>query len=959
MTKKTLIFCFFVSLSISGFGALNVVHPVYDSPYAYKKTPAGLVVKASFDLGSGEFRATFDGKPLEATMEGAKAVVWLPLMGKNGALKIVNNKDASVVDQIYSPLIDDDWGYFAGGTIHIISSSHQDIGWMDTPDYCRHERIHDIIIPALKMMETDKDFAFGMEQTLNLMEFLDEFPDRKQEVIDRYKEGRFAWGATYVQPYEGMQSGEMLIRQSYFGRKWIKENLSGCDDRTAYNIDVPGRTWQMPQILAKSGIENLFISRMREGHYDWYSPDGSKVYTFTPGNYGWALLFWKFLESDAITAFHRLHDRAKYWSDYYKSRNIPPHYAVVISNDASGPNNFKKLVDEWNSIAKMSGGKLPTMKHSTAESYFNTVNVPSAKMERVDGERPNLWLYIHGPAHYQAISTMRRASVLLPAAESFSAFNALLKKSFDKYPSKELSEAWMASIYPDHGWGGKNGHITDSIFHEKYKFAEHTGREKLNDALTQIAAQTSAAQNDVLIFNDLGWKRDDVVRLKLPMGMQAQEYQLVNENGGSVLSQVSGDGLMVWATDIPAMGYRTFYLKKRAPTPVQSNANVTANSVDNRFYRVILGNGGVVELFDKEFGKNIIRSDRFAAGDVLSMSYEGNGAGEFNQITPINHMKLTEITSSGDLNPRHVPLKSGSAWRIVENGPIYTTFEARSKQKFNSLVQRVKVYHVAKKIHFEVVIEDFTGERNRQFRMALPVDMNKFTINYEVPMGVLQVGRDEMKGQPGGWGWFGTYRQEPSEIHPREVMNFIAANGEGFGVTMSSCVAAADWIDPTRESVDYPVLQGILLSSHKSCHGQGNWYEQKGTHEYSFSVTSHKEGWENGYHFGVAANHPMHAVVKQSKNKGKLPSSMSFAEISDPMVNFSTIKKADNSNDVIVRFVDMKGKDSNVTVKFASPIKSALSTNLIEEEKDNVPVTDGELNVKVGHHSIETYKLEF
>ena len=64
----------------------------------------------------------------------------------------------------------------------------------------------------------------------------------------------------------------------------------------------------------------------------------------------------------------------------------------------------------------------------------------------------------------------------------------------------------------------------------------------------------------------------------------------------------------------------------------------------------------------------------------------------------------------------------------------------------------------------------------------------------------------------------------------------------GFGVTMSSCVAVCDWIDPSREMADYPILQGILLSSHKSCHGEGNWYHQTGTHSFHFSITTHEEG---------------------------------------------------------------------------------------------------------------------
>ena len=40
--------------------------------------------------------------------------------------------------------------------------------------------------------------------------------EKKGELIDLYKEGRFNWGATYNQPYEGLSSGEQLVRQAYY-----------------------------------------------------------------------------------------------------------------------------------------------------------------------------------------------------------------------------------------------------------------------------------------------------------------------------------------------------------------------------------------------------------------------------------------------------------------------------------------------------------------------------------------------------------------------------------------------------------------------------------------------------------------------------------------------------------------------------------------------------------------------
>ena len=49
---------------------------------------------------------------------------------------------------------------------------------------------------------------------------------------------------------------------------------------------------------------------------------------------------------------------------------------------------------------------------------------------------------------------------------------------------------------------------------------------------------------------------------------------------------------------------------------------------------------------------------------------------------------------------------------------------------------------------------------------------------------------------PLGWSWEGTYRQLPAEINPREIENFISASDENSGVTLSTNLAVADWIDP-------------------------------------------------------------------------------------------------------------------------------------------------------------------
>ena len=346
--------------------------------------------------------------------------------------------------------------------------------------------------------------------------------------------------------------------------------------------------------------------------------------------------------------------------------------------------------------------------------------------------------------------------------------------------------------------------------------------------------------------------------------------------------------------------------------------------------------------------KELLITSKFKGGDVLDLGYTGFCAGEFTQIKPLEPGDITPLSSFK------------SDWLPVASGALFSEFEISQKTKNTKVIQHIRVYHDLKKIDFNISLVDFNGAHNRQYRMALPLNMNmnQYKINYEVPMGVIEVGRDEMKTIPGGWSWEGTYSQPQNEVHPREVQNFISASGNGMGVTMSSCVSAVDWLDPSREMSDYPVLQGILLSSHKSCHGEGNWYEQKGTHYYTFSITSHTEGWENGYQFGLAANHPLIAVSKNNEG-GSLEKEKSFMKVSNPFVMVSTVKRADNDNNVIIRLTEMKGEKTNVTIEFPMVVKKVIKTNMIEDEEETVDVSGKSITLPIGKHAIETYKITF
>jgi alpha-mannosidase len=842
------------------------------------------------------------------------------------------------------------------GSLHIISSSHQDIAWMDSPEKCIVFRDTNCITPALAMMAKDPAYSFTMENMLNFMEYVERHPERAEEIARLTREGRMEWGATFNQPYESLYSGEQLIRQAYFGRLWIKRHFPGADARVYFNPDVPGRAAQMPQILAKSGIPYMIMSRYHEGFYRWASPDGTSVLAYSPGHYGNAAAT---LNAPPAEAAKAILEKLAKWSGYYAARGLPSEYPLLNSVDFSQPTDFGGLIRQWNGGGSKAGPAAAVMQYSTARRFFEAIDVKTAKLETVTGERPGLWLYIHGPTHHWAISAEREAGRLLPAAEAFSTVRALLDGSFASYPAGRLEAAWMAAIYPDHGWGGKEGQVTDRLFRKKYELARDEGREVLNGALAGIASRIKPHPEKgvpLVIFNTLSWTRTDpVTALVMP---QNAAFHLVDAEGADVPYQRIPSGspaapgavlIEFIARDVPALGYKTLYLVEGAgPSPEKPAQAAGAEVLENDFYRIELAPGGVKRLYDKGLGRDVLDTGKFLGFEIFTMQSVGNGAGEFGRVQ--------QPTMEGfDKLSLHRP-----SWQRVdgESGPLKTVYLLEQPLRNCTVRERLIVYNGIKKIDCEVSLLGWDGEPYREFRLALPVAAKDGQVAYEIPLGILEVGSGEAKGTGGPAYGNLVYDEELSDIRPREVQNFLYAGDGSFGVTLTTSVAVNDYKDPTDAPVPYPVLQPILLASRRSCHGEGNWYLQEGDHHYSFSVVSHASGWRNGYRGGIAAGSPLIVVGNPAAGPGAyLPEAKSFLPVAAPGIILSTMKKAENDDTVILRVYDIEGKDTETAVELFTPVKRAERTNLIEEAGVELKPRKGRLVLPVGHHAVETLKL--
>ena len=851
-----------------------------------------------------------------------------------------------------------DYSYFRGGTISVIPSSHQDIAWMDSIGACIEFRDKMMITPVLKRLKENTQFKFSVEDALSLREYLFRHPDSWSEILKYTKEGRLEWGATYKQPYESMYDGESLIRQAYLGRKWLKKTLPGCDFKTYWNEDVPGRSLQMAQILSKSGIPYMQFSRHQPGIYRWYSPDGSYVTCYTPGQYDEVGIPVRQAHTDVSQLTKVFTAMLADWNSYFRERKLNPEFPFIYSHDFATPPDYDAFFTDWNKKSVSLGR--PSIKYATGTEFLQAASKGEQNFDVIEGERPDVWLYIHGPSHQRALKASREGSRLLTAAEKFATFDALQQNSFAGYPQAELTKAWENAIYPDHGWGGKHGELTDRAFRTAYETGRSIATSVLDKSIKNIASRISFSGKGipVTVFNPLSWQCTDLVKFTLDAeGNDQNTFRLLDETGKEIPYQLIDDHkisgnrdevltFLFVANDVPSVGYRTYYLEKARPSAFRNNSKAEGPVFENDFFKVEFAEGGLKSIFDKELAVNILRTDKFLGAELFTMQSVGNGAGEFTDVQ--------QPTMEGFEKMSHYK----QPWALISSGPVRDVYEFRKAITHVTVVERVIFYQHLKRIDFEVELLGFDGERYREFRLAFPLNHATSDVAYEVPMGVVRVGRDEMAGAAGFSKASQIYSTPCAQVHPREVQDWFSAFDGKNSVTISSDVAVFDWIDPTENPVRYTILQPLLLASRKSCHGEGNYYLQPGDHFYSFSLYSNTYDWRNGYRQAIQSNQPLIAVVTDPLRKsGNMPEIMSFISVENKNLILSTIKKCEDDDNVIVRCYDAEGIDSEAGISVPMIFRKAEVTNMIEEEGKEIPGSGNKLNLKIGHHSIETVKL--
>ncbi len=179
------------------------------------------------------------------------------------------------------------------GDVYVVPFSHLDLFWAGTREECL-SRGSRVIMKAIQVAERHPEARYLLEDEVFVANFVD--AHRGTPELEQFKklvkEGRIEIGPKWAGIYQNTPRAETLVRNLYYGKQYAR-NIFGVDPKSVHLGDLPGYTWQFPQIMQKSDVPYIVMTRMGpqdKSLFRWKAPDGTTALLwYVKKGYGWGV----------------------------------------------------------------------------------------------------------------------------------------------------------------------------------------------------------------------------------------------------------------------------------------------------------------------------------------------------------------------------------------------------------------------------------------------------------------------------------------------------------------------------------------------------------------------------------------------------------------------------------------------------------------------------------------------
>jgi alpha-mannosidase len=523
----------------------------------------------------------------------------------------------------------------------------------------------------------------------------------------------------------------------------------------------------------------------------------------------------------------------------------------------------------------------------------------------------------------------RKNEILAEAAERASLAAGWL--GLRPYPIQRLNDAWTLVM------GGQFHDILPGTSIPKaYEYSWNDEVLAMNQFASVLTSATSAVASAldtrakgvaVVVFNPLNIEREDIVEAELSFpGGAPKAVRVFGPEGREVPAQLSG-GKVIFLARVPSVGYAVYDVQpaESAAAAGPSSLIVSESALENARYRVRLDpNGDVAGLYDKSTERELlysparleIKTDNPAQWPAWNMDWEDQSRA-----------------------PRAY-VQGPAKIRVVETGPARVAVEVVREAEGSWFTQTIRLSagDAGNRLEFRNIIDWMTKEAH--VKAVFPLSAANPVATYNWDIGTIERSTNNPK---------------QFEFPSHQWFDLTDRQSGSFGVTvLSDCKYGSD--KPDDNTLRLTLIRTPGTRGGYTDQGTQDW----GRHDFVYGIAGHEGDFRSAQTDWEAfrLNQPL-VAFQSPAHSGALGRSFSLMKVSHPRIRVLALKKAEESDEIVVRLVEMDGRPvDDVRIRMAAPIISAREISGVEMPIGEASVSDGALVTNFSPFQVRSFALQ-
>jgi alpha-mannosidase len=810
-------------------------------------------------------------------------------------------------------------------TVYCVGHTHIDVAWLWTLRTTQDKAVRSFST-VIELMKEYPEYKFMSSQPQLYLYVKEKAPDLYEKIKERIAEGRWeAEGGMFLEADCNLSSGEALVRQFLYGTRFFEQEF-GVKNQILWLPDVFGYSAALPQIMKKCGIRYFMTTKiswneMNKMPYDtfmWEGIDGTEILThFIPTrDYGMGAKEGS-SETEHFTTYNGILNASQVMGGWqrYSQKELNDEVLMSYGHGDGGGGVTREMLETQRRLAKGIPGSPKTVP-STSLEFFKKLEENVAGRKELPRWVGELYLEYHRGTYTSMARNKkwnRRAEFACTNLEFYSVLAE--KAGLTAYPQEEINQLWqilMRNQFHDILPGSSIKEVYDDSKEEYQQIFRETA-SLTGTALAGITEQIDAPKGSLIVYNPNSVSAEAPVML--PVGVTGDALRI----GGTVIPvQHTEDGAVAVLSEVPSKGYCTYEILENAAA-LAAPMTITANRVETGCFIAELNEKGQFSrIYDKKAERELIPEGK--CGNVI-VSYEDRPH-NFDAWDINNYYteKSWEVDDVQDIS-------------VIENGPVRGCIRVERKYLDSTIVQYLYFYPELYRIDIRNEID--WNEKQLLLRAYLPMEIHSEDATYEIQYGNVK--------RPTHYNTSWDFAKFETCAH-----KWIDLSEDGYGVSvLNDCKYGCD------------IHNGVIGLSMLKSAVYPNPEADKEHHSFIWSICPHAEGWRQGETVAKAylLNNPYQGVIKENEG-GTLPQSSSFVRTNQQNYVIEAVKKAEDSDAMIVRLYECYNRRGTAVLEFAGPVRSAVICNMLEEnENEEIRIDGCRVEFHMNPYEIKTIKV--